>query len=106
MSEGGRNERGVEKWAANGLSLAPIASETELTPRRLRQWGHQLADRVEDHLELRVVPLLQRVQPAGQVSISGKELPHPDERPHDLDVHEHRPFAPQHAREHRYSLLG
>jgi hypothetical protein len=38
--------------------------------------------------------------------MSRKDLPEPDERAHDGDIDLDRALTPQHAGEHRHSLLG
>src|SRR5439155_15325849 len=68
--------------------------------------SHEIADGVEDSLELHVVPLFQLVQPACQVGVGCGHPPQPDESAHDLDVDRDRPRAVQDTREHRDALLG
>lgn len=77
--------------------------EADLLARRA---GHELPQGVEDDLELRVVSLLQLVQPADQVLAGAHHPPQADEDPHDLDVDLHGPLAAQDARQHRHSLLA
>ena len=54
--------------------------------RRIR-WCHELADRLEDHLELTVVLLFEVVQPLGQILVGGDQFSQAHEGTHDLDVH-------------------
>ena len=67
---------------------------------------HQLADRVENRLELGIVPLLQRVELPGEAGVGGQHPAEADERPHDLHIDLHRPAALEHAGEHGDALFG
>jgi hypothetical protein len=49
--------------------------------------------------------MFEVVQLEGELRLLAEHPPEPDERPHDLQVHLHRPLAPQHPRKHRNSLL-
>ena len=71
-----------------------------------RDGCHELADGVEDHLELRVVLSLQIIELAGQVFVRSQQAAQPDERAHDFNVHLYGTPAPQDAREHRDTFLG
>jgi hypothetical protein len=62
-----------------------LDQESDLLFFKLR-WRHQLAYRVEDHLELRVVFFLQRIQPSGQLRVRCKNLAEPDEGAHNFDI--------------------
>src|SRR5262245_9787032 len=65
----------------------PKPSRREANPPAcLRRWGHELTDSIEDDLELRIVPLLERNELAGQVGASSEDCAQPDECPHDLDA--------------------
>src|SRR3990170_828931 len=66
---------------------------------------HELADGVEDHLELCVVLLLKRFELAFQVGVGDGQCPHADEGAHDLDVDLDGARAPEDAGEHGYALL-
>jgi len=70
-----------------------------------RRRNHERAYRIEHDLELRIVPLLQLVELARQPGMGSHGLSQRDEHAHDLDVHGDRARAPQHARQHRDTLL-
>jgi hypothetical protein len=60
---------------------------------------------VEDHPELPVVLLLQRLQPLSQIGMGSKKPPQSDEGSHDLDIHLDGTGAVQDAGEHGDPLL-
>jgi hypothetical protein len=49
--------------------------------------------------------LLELVELTSEVAMRRQELPEPDERAHDHDVHLNRAVTMQYARQHRDSLL-
>ena len=66
----------------------------------------QGSDGFEDGLEARVETLLELVDSPFEVAVLDRYPPELNEGAHDLDVYGNRPLTPQHAREHRYSVLG
>src|SRR5438309_157142 len=73
---------------------------------RLGWWqGHELADGVENGLELGIVFSLKVGQLASEISIREQEFAQAHERTHDSDVHLDSPGAPQDAGKHGYPLL-
>jgi hypothetical protein len=62
--------------------------------------------RLEHHLELSVVLLLQRVELPREVGVGLQHLPQAHERAHDLDVYENSTPTAEHAREHGDTLLS
>lgn len=70
------------------------------------RWLHQGADRVEDHAELFVILLFERIKLAGKFLVGYKHPPDPDKRPHDGNIHLNRLLAFQNAGKHGDTLLG
>ena len=78
-------------------------------PARALGFPEQVADRVEHHGEVLLVPsvlLFQRVQLPCEVGVGQHQLPQPYERAHDLDVDPHCALGPQDTRQHGDALLG
>ena len=70
-----------------------------------RSWRkHQLADGVEDDLELGVIFVFQRRKLAGEFCVREEHLAQTDKCAHDGDVNLHSTRTPQDAGEH--ALLG
>src|SRR5690242_20389853 len=90
----GRNDHSV-------LSTRESDSLARLHGRR-----HELADGVEDDFELRVVPLLQRGELAGELDVSGQHCSQSNERADDLDADLHGSRALEDGREHGHAVLG
>ncbi len=66
-------------------SVQLLGTEPDLPPgwhSRL----HELPDRFEYSLELRVVRLFHLGQPGGQFLVAGEQPAEPNERSHDLDI--------------------
>src|SRR5213594_1440702 len=63
---------------------------------RERERRHELADRVEHHLELAVVFLFELVQAFGQLFVGGNQFSQPYEGAHDMDAHVDRSWTIQH----------
>ncbi len=61
-------------------------------------WCHELADGVEDDLELGVVFLLKRIELPGEVSMGVEHPAQPDEGTHELDVDLDGALAAKNAR--------
>src|SRR6266700_626860 len=72
-----------------------------------RSWRkHQLADGIEDNLELSVIFLFQCSKLAGEFCIREEHLTQAHEGTHDGDVDLHGTRTPQNAGEHCDTLLG
>ncbi len=103
-------ERGGDRGLRGDGEVGRVASPVSLglepdTPLARDGRCHQLADGVEDHLELRVVLLLKGDHLAGEVLVGRQDATEPNKRADDLDVHLHGSFAMKHARKHRDAVL-
>ncbi len=68
--------------------------------------GHELADRLEDHLELRVVSLFQRFKFSSEVLMGRQYFSQPHKGAHDFDIDLDRTLATKNARKHGDALFG
>ncbi len=73
--------------------------------RRCRRPQHPANDR-EYVAELRVIPLLELVEPGRQVLVLGEHSSQAHERAHDRYVDDDRASAAEHAGKHGHALLG
>src|ERR1043166_6219432 len=85
--------------------ITSISMETNSFPRRVKR-NHQLPNRLEYAAELRVVFLLQCIEPSRQVFMRDQPAAQTDERTHDFHGHLYGAPAVQHARQHCNSLFG
>lgn len=79
-------------------------AESNATPGFFRR-GHQLADRVEDDLELPVVSDFHLFETPGQIARRGEDLSQLDEGAHDGIVDLNGARAAKNARQHGDALL-
>src|SRR5437773_11744148 len=77
------------------------AVKSDLPAGGLPGRSHQLANRLEDHPELAIVPSLQLVETTGQFTMGGKHLAKMDERADDLDARLNRYRAVERSEERR-----
>src|SRR5882762_27975 len=91
----------------NLYTLSPLLpwAETDGALRRDHR-RHQLADCIENGLELRIVFPLERRQLARQLFVRGQHRAQADKGAHDLNVHQHGPLTAQNARKHGDTLLA
>src|SRR5258706_15155867 len=87
------------------ITSSTVTTKSDLLPPFLWR-SHQLADRIEDHPELRVVLRFQLVEAFLEVGMGSQDPTQAHEGPHDLDVHQDGSPAAKHGGEHAYSLLG
>ena len=69
-------------------------------------WGHELADRVEDDLELAIVFGFQRIESAGEVFVGGKGLAKLHEGAHHVQAHLDRAGGVEDGSSHERAVLG
>ncbi len=70
-----------------------------------RRRGHELADGVEDDLELGVVFLLEIVKAVGKIGVVGQGPAKPDKRTNHKHAHVHRLGAAQNVRGHEGAVF-
>src|SRR5215471_14968154 len=82
------------------------ASKSNLALRFVGWWRHEIANRIEDDSELRVVFFLQRCELAREIGVGSKHLAQPNKRPYDLDAHFDSTRRAKHCRQHCDAMFG
>src|SRR5919197_6059733 len=85
----------------SGFSLNQASDLAFLGLRR----RHELADRLQNDLKLRVVFLFQRRKLPGELFVGSEHSTQTDEGSHDLDIDADGALAPNDTGEHRHGLL-
>ena len=81
-------------------------AKADLTALGRNVWIHDLADCIEDDLELAVILAFQILQLFCQFGVAGENSAKSNKGAHDLDVHLDCTWTAQHARQHRDALFG